>query len=238
MSRGWCPLGTGQLAASSPRGLAEAVDYPLPVRSPPPAFGDVLEFRVSLRHIAPAIWRTLRVPADVPLSVLHEVLQVAFGWQNCHLHDFQVGDIRFSTVDTDDEMLAIDERGAPFGAVARAGSKLVYVYDLGDSWEHDIVVERVDQRGDPAICCTGGAGACPPEDSGGPLGYAHLLEVLANPKHEEHAELKLWAPRGFDPRKFNAAAVTKKLATLSKRARRHHALTRLIPEQPQRGKKR
>ena len=190
------------------------------MRAPPPAFGDVFELRVTLRHVEPAVWRSLRVPADVPLSVVHEVLQAAFGWKNCHLHDFRVGDIRFGMVDTDDEMFSVDERAAPLGAVARAGSKLVYLYDFGDDWEHDIVVERVDHRGDEAIRCTGGARACPPEDCGGPPGYAHMLEVLANPKDEEHEEVKQWLPRAFDPAKFDLSAVNKKLATLSKRVAR------------------
>ncbi len=187
------------------------------VRSRLPALGDVFELRITLRHIDPPIWRALRVPADVPLSVLHEVLQTAFGWTNSHLHDFHVGDIRFGMSEVEDEQFSVDERAAPLGAVARAGSKLAYEYDFGDSWEHDIVVERVDSRGDGAILCTGGARACPPEDCGGAYGYAHMLEVLANPRDEEHANMKQWVPRAFDSEKFDLAAVNRKLATLSKR---------------------
>jgi len=190
------------------------------VRSQPASFGDVFELRVSLRHIEPPIWRALRVPADVPLGVLHEILQTAFGWTNSHLHEFRVGDIRFGMTDIEDEMFSVDEDAAPLGAVARGESKLVYLYDFGDDWEHDIVVERLVQGGDGTIRCTGGARACPPEDCGGPPGYAHMLKVLANPKDEEHAEMKRWAPRGFGPEKFDAVAVNKKLATLSKRVAR------------------
>jgi hypothetical protein len=180
----------------------------------------VFELRVTLRHIEAPVWRAVRVPADVPLVVLHEVLQTAFGWKNCHLHEFRVGDIRFGMIDADDERLSVDERAAPIGAVAHAGSTFVYHYDFGDDWEHEVVVERVDPRGEDTIRCTGGARACPPEDCGGPHGYAHMLEVLANPRDEEHADMKLWAPRGFDAEKFDAAAVNKKLATLSKRVGR------------------
>jgi hypothetical protein len=187
------------------------------VRSLPPSFGDVFELRVSLRHIEPAIWRAVRVPADVPLAVLHEVLQTAFGWKNSHLHDFRVGDIRFGMTGVEDEMFSVDERAAPLGAVVRVGSTFTYLYDFGDDWEHEIVVEGVSHDGGSAVLCTGGARACPPEDCGGPPGYARLLEVLANPRHEEHADMKRWGPRGFDPEKFDAAVVNKKLATLSKR---------------------
>jgi hypothetical protein len=153
----------------------------------------------------------------LPLGGLHDVLQAAFGWQNSHLHDFQVGEIRFGMSDVEDEMFSVDENAAPLGAIARAGSRFVYRYDFGDDWEHDIVVEAVAQDGDRTIRCTGGARSCPPEDCGGPAGYARMLEVLANPEDEEHAEMKQWAPRGFSPEKFDVAAVKKKLATLSKR---------------------
>jgi uncharacterized membrane-anchored protein len=190
------------------------------VRSRPPAFGDVFELRVTLRELDPPVWRALRVPADVLLSVLHEILQIAFGWQNSHLHDFRAGDIRFGMADVEDELFSVDERAAPLGAVARVGSQLVYLYDFGDNWEHDIVVERVGSGGDGTIRCAGGARACPPEDCGGTTGYAHMLEVLANPDDEEHADMKRWAPRRFDPEKFDPAAVNRKLATLSRRLSR------------------
>lgn len=190
------------------------------MRSDPPAFGDVLELRVTLRHITPPIWRALRVPADVPLSVLHDVLQTAFGWQNSHLHDFHVGDIRFGMADVEDGMFCVDGRAAPLGAVASAGSKLVYRYDFGDDWEHEVVVQRVDSRGERSVRCTAGERACPPEDCGGPHGYGHMLEVLANPADEEYEDMKRWAPRRFDPEKFDLVAVNKKLATLSTRLKR------------------
>jgi len=192
----------------------------LAMRSPPPVFGDIFELLVTLRDIDPPIWRKLCVPAQAPLGVLHEALQTAFGWKNCHLHQFLAGDIRFGMSDVDDEMFSVDERAAPLGAIARAGSELVYEYDFGDSWEHSIVVERVTSRGDATLRCTGGERACPPEDCGGAHGYAHMLQVLANPRDEEHAEMKQWVPRGFDPEKFELAAVNKKLATLSKRLAR------------------
>ncbi len=188
--------------------------------TPLPAPGDSFDLRVSLRYIEPTIWRALSVPASMSLAALHEVLQVAFGWRNCHLHDFRVGDIRFALTSAEEEMFCVDERAAPLGAVARPGSKFVYQYDFGDDWQHDITVERVRHDGEQIIRCTGGERACPPEDSGGPPGYAHLLEVLTDPSYEEYADLKQWVGRGFDPEKFNLAAVNKKVTTLSKRLAR------------------
>lgn len=185
-----------------------------------PDFGDAFALRITLRAIEPAIWRTVIVPAEMSLGELHEVLQIAFGWQDSHLHDFEVGEIRFGMVDVEDELFAVDEHAAPLGAVAREGSSFTYRYDFGDDWEHDVVVESVIANGAQGIMCSGGARACPPEDSGGPPGYANVLRVLANPADDEFASMKEWVGRRFDPERFDIAAVNKRLVTLSKRLAR------------------
>ena len=159
----------------------------------------------------------MRVPAELTLGQLHDVLQLAFGWQDSHLHEFRVGDVCFGMVDVETDGFSVDEHAAPLGAVVRDGSRFLYRYDFGDDWEHDIVVERVTDGGKDGILCTGGERACPPEDCGGPVGYERLLQVLANPSDEEHAEMKQWVGRNFDPERFNVEAVNKKLAALSRR---------------------
>jgi len=185
----------------------------------PIAWHDVLALHVSVQHVQPAIWRRLQLPAWLSLADLHEGLQLAFGWQNCHLHDFYAGGIRFG-VCVDESELIVDERGAPLGAVAKVGGELVYHYDFGDDWEHRIVVESVIANGSDVIICTGGARACPPEDCGGPPGYENLLRVLADPTDEQHANMKQWVGRRFDPERFDPAALNKRLATLSRRLAR------------------
>ena len=189
------------------------------MRAPPPAYGDVFVLRVTIEEITPAVWRSVCVPAEMPLSVLHEVLQASVGWNGSHLHDFRIGHVRLGVPEMDEDSLIVDERAAPLGAVCRLGDEFIYTYDFGDGWKHRVAVERVDRRGDPLLRCLDGARACPPEDCGGPHGYAHLLDVLACTGHAEHAELKRWAPRGFDPEKFDAEPVNRKLAILSKRLR-------------------
>jgi hypothetical protein len=193
-----------------------------------PTFGDAYELHVELRGIRPKIWRSLQVPLEYSLDELHDVLQIAFGWQNSHLHDFEVNGIRFGMVDVEDEIFAVDERAAPLGALATPGSKFLYRYDFGDDWEHDIVVVGVvednrNARLSPPLLCTGGARACPPEDSGGTHGYAQNLKILADPDHEEYADTKTWVGRCYDPEKFNLTAVNKKLATLARKLERRHS---------------
>ena len=101
--------------------------------------------------------------------------------------------------------------------VARPGDRLVYRYDFGDGWEHDVVVERVlaAQPGVRYPRCAGGARRCPPEDCGGSWGYAHLREVLADPAHDEHADMLEWldleAASQFDPAAFDVNEVNASL---------------------------
>lgn len=187
------------------------------VQTNPASPDDVFELRITLRYIEPAIWRRVRVPAGTTLALLHEIIQIAFGWENCHLHEFEIGHTRFTPPDVRDQLHSADEHAAPLGAVVSVGSGFIYRYDFGDDWDHEIVVERKIAGGDKSIVCIGGARACPPEDCGGPGGYDRLLEVLADPKDENHAEMKEWVGRGFDPEKFDLAAVNKLLVTLSKR---------------------
>jgi hypothetical protein len=212
--------GEASAAMSAAVPTADRVRLAPPSRVYPAGFGDVVELRVTLRDIAPGIWRRVRVSAEVPLNLLHEVLQIAFGWTNSHLHDFQIAGARFGMADVEDELLCVDECAAPVGAVAPVGAMFVYRYDFGDDWEHEVVVERIDEyRGDNslAIVCLDGARACPPEDCGGPSGYDRLLEILADPQHPEYREMKTWVGRRFEAEHFDVHAVNKKLAALARR---------------------
>jgi hypothetical protein len=140
--------------------------------------------------------------------------------QNCHLHDFYAGGIRFGVCVDEEPELIVDERGARLGAVVKVGGELVYHYDFGDDWEHRIVVESAIANGSDVIICADGARACPPEDCGGPPGYKNLLRVLADPNDEEHASMKQWVGRRFESERFEPAALNKRLATLSRRLAR------------------
>ena len=173
----------------------------------------VLELRVTLRGVHPAIWRRVQVFGAVSLQGLHRILQAAMGWENRHLHEFVAGEVAYGKLDPEFPAWR-DQRSARLAKVLREpGDRLLYRYDFGDGWEHDVALERVleaepDARYPRVIA---GARACPPEDCGGEPGYDHLLEVLGNPGHPEHRELLRWVGGAFDPEVFDARATNRAL---------------------------
>jgi len=177
----------------------------------------VYQIKVGLRGAKPPIWRRLEVPADISLARLHTVIQIAFGWDDSHLHVFETPYGSFGTADADlghrAETSVTLEQVAP-----AANSTLRYTYDFGADWDHDILVEKVldhhEAAGYPR--CTGGRRAAPPDDCGGIWGYAELVEVLKDPADQQHNDRLEWlgldAAAEFDPDRFDAEAVTRALS--------------------------
>lgn len=149
---------------------------------------------VLMADVVPEVCRVVVVPSASTLPELHQLLQSAVGWTDSHLHQFVVGDRRWGQPhqEWDDDQL--DETQA---SLADLGPTFDYLYDFGDGWQHRV---EVLGPGDDQPACVDGHGACPPEDCGGPPGYAELLEVLAEPAHPEHEHMTAWAgPRpAFD----------------------------------------
>ncbi|MGH6920708.1 MAG: plasmid pRiA4b ORF-3 family protein [Geminicoccaceae bacterium] len=184
-----------------------------------------LVLKITLCGLRPPVWRRVRVSADSSLRMLHLVIQAAMGWQDYHLHEFEIGDRRYG--EPDDDPLPGDEpthneSNVKLGALLERGvERFRYVYDFGDGWEHEIVVEKVEPLDpeQPYPSLITGKRACPPEDCGGVHGYLRLLEVLADPTDEEHAELKEWAGDDFDPERFDADTINAAFAVLARRRR-------------------
>jgi hypothetical protein len=127
--------------------------------------------KVNLYGAKPPIWRRLEIPSAMSLRRVHEVLQVTFGWDGYHLHEFQTVCGEFGDPDHEDEWSErADENAVALAQVAaEEKAKVVYVYDFGDDWRHDIVVEKIT-RAVPGVAyprCTAGRGFPPEEDSGG-----------------------------------------------------------------------
>jgi hypothetical protein len=179
----------------------------------------VYQIKVGLRGAKPPIWRRLEVPADISLARLHTVIQIAFGWDDSHLHVFETPYGRFGAADADLGHRA--EAPVTLEQVAPAvNSMLRYTYDFGDDWEHEIRVEKeLPRDGTEAYPrCTGGRRAGPPEDCGGIWGYAELVNVLSDPAHPEHQDRLEWLglddAADFDPNRFDAGTITRALSRL------------------------
>ncbi len=173
----------------------------------------VYQLKITLKGARPPIWRRLLVPSDTTFDRLHGYLQSAMGWTNSHLHQFIVGDRYIGAPSPDDSegMEVENEKRVPLSAVAGgAKARFIYEYDFGDSWEHEIVVEKVLAREDGMRYPVCVAGARPPEDCGGVWGYASLLQTLSNPRHPEYREMKEWAG-DIDPERFDLDVVNKLL---------------------------
>jgi hypothetical protein len=101
----------------------------------------------------------------------------------------------------------------------RPKQKFFYEYDFGDSWDHEILVEKImpPERGVRYPICVAGRRACPPEDCGGVYGYADLLAIINDPSHAEHENLSAWLQEmrpNFDPDAFDIDAVNRRLAQI------------------------
>ena len=169
----------------------------------------VHQLKVTLRQVRPPVWRRIEVPSNTTLSELAAVLEAAMGWLGGHLHAFEAGDVSYEI--PDDESFGfretVDERRARLNDVLpNVGAKMRWDYDFGDGWMHDIVVEAIEPaRSDTTYpVCLAGRRACPPDDCGGPWGYANLLAALGDSTHPEHEEeLTEWTPPAFDPGVFD-----------------------------------
>ena len=166
---------------------------------------------VFLLDIAPPIWRRVELSSETSLAQLHKVLQAAMGWQNYHLHEFEIGGKRYGVLDEEfdePEVVGKDSAVKLSRALPRKGASLLYSYDFGDNWAHSVILEDIVPV-EPEIKyprVIDGARACPPEDSGGPYGYADLVEILSKPRHKQHRQMREWAGKNFDPETFSAKA--------------------------------
>src|SRR5437868_7996699 len=140
------------------------------------------------------------------------------------MHEFRAGERRFGHTEPAAPFMSgprvESDRTVYLSAVLqRVGAKMTYTYDLGDNWEHVIVLEK-QLLAEPQTTypvCTDGQLACPPEDCGGIPGYYNLLDALADPGHPRHEELCDWIGGEFNPEAFFIDKVNRLLAPARRR---------------------
>lgn len=190
----------------------------------------IARLKITLDDTNPAVLRRIEVPFDIRLDRLHMVIQAAMGWTNTHLYEIRARDVGWGIPDRDWAYGPLDARKAHLGDVLEdVGAKtLRYLYDFGDGWEHTIRVECLVDAEPGALYprLVQASGRCPPEDIGGPWGYAEFLEAIGDPKHERHAEFKEWLSGDFDPSIVDASWLVEEIAALAKRWSRKPAAKR------------
>jgi hypothetical protein len=168
----------------------------------------------------PVVWRTFIVPGSMTLGKVHRVVQAVMGWQDYHLHEFRFDAVRYGVPDLDDQSIWNE---APVTLVKALGPKTSfdYDYDFGDGWEHRVTVEQTLPP-DPAFQwprCTAGENACPPEDVGGPWGYADFLAAIKDRANPEHKAMMTWSGGQFDSKAFDLIGVNQRLVEVMLRRR-------------------
>lgn len=175
----------------------------------------VLQFYIEIDNIEPTIWRRIQVPTDYNFWDLHVAIQDAFGWQDSHLHHFEikgkgkqsVTHIGIPDFDRFEEMQKVYP-GWEIWVLAyfnSLGVEAKYLYDYGDGWSHNVKLEGYIHRekGVSYPRCIDGALAGPPEDCGGVYGYTELVKTLADHNSKDYKELRAWVGKGWNASKFD-----------------------------------
>ncbi len=172
---------------------------------------DALQLVVTLEGSDPPIWRRVIVPERMTFADLHRVIQISMGWSNSHLHRFEVAGEHLTEFEEDIAVGAIDSRQVEIRDMKlnRKGKVFSYLYDFGDEWQHEILVEdrlSVEDKAQFPLCVAGER-ACPPDDSGGVPGYERHLSVRLDPDHPAAEYTAGWLDPEFDPERFDAHRV-------------------------------
>ena len=185
----------------------------------------VARIRIELQELQPPIWRRVDIPASATLATLHDVIQIAMGWTDSHLYKFEIGARCYGDPASDENhewRRLYKARSLRLSTVISRGvERFLYLYDFGDSWCHQIVVESVREGEADAMfpAFVGGAGRCPPEDVGGTDGFMQFLEAILDPSHEDHGRMMEWYDGPFDPADIDERRVRMLLEDMAARRR-------------------
>ena len=188
----------------------------------------VHQLKITLTGIDPPVWRRIQVPSTMPLCCLHDAIQAVFGWTDSHLHQFEKDGTFWGLPELyeEDDIDVIDESEVPVARVLKTeGDSLVYMYDFGDDWRHEVVLEKiipVEAPSEPV--CVDGKRKCPPEDVGGTRGYLEFLEVIFDLGNEESDHCREWDGGTFHAEEFNLAAVNEILERMRWPVRHSHLI--------------
>lgn len=185
----------------------------------------IARVKITLEESHPPIWRRVDVPMSASLMALHDIIQVAFRWKGGHLFEFRIGEKVYGKPHPEDEAFGRKVYQAKSlrleTLIGRGVGRFQYVYDFGDNWRHDLVIETIMEGSEdidyPVFVA--GARRAPPEDVGGMTGFMEFLEAVLDTTHEEHARMLTWYGRPFDPSDIDEKRIRMVLGMFADRRR-------------------
>ena len=166
----------------------------------------MVELEVELDLYTPCK-RTLLIPSNLNFYQLHRILQIAFGWDDCHLYQFILKKDRsgrptkiIQPIDDEAEVFLdmsiknIESTEITVEEVFALHKKIEYEYDFGDGWMHIIKLKKwIENCENPYPKCIEAVGESPLENCGGRFGFEEKMEILADPTHPYYREIMAWS---------------------------------------------
>lgn len=186
---------------------------------------EIIQLNISLTHSDPIIWRQILVTKDTTFFELHHIIQIVMGWDNYHMFEFDLEGYRIGEVDENEKSngygsdQVLDSTTVTLSDIISQQKDIItYVYDFGDSWKHQIKVEKFHSidKSMKYPTCIGGQMNCPPEDCGGIHSFYHYVDVLKNKKHPEYKEISQWIGKKYNIEQFDLEKVNRNLKKLDK----------------------
>ena len=187
---------------------------------------EIAVLRIELEDIKPLIWRRVAVRTSMNLKAVHTVIQAAMGWLDYHLWEFAAGESRYGMLlpnDADWNERIKDAAKTKLSALLTPDIREIgYVYDMGDNWQHRIIVEKLNaaEPGARYPRFLGGERRCPPEDSGGFPGYYEFLENIASKQSKTRKAALDWYGRPYDPDEIDEQQIISTLGRIANTRRR------------------
>ena len=101
----------------------------------------IFQLKISLQHISPPIWRRVQMD-DCTLDELHDIIQIAMGWEGEHMHAFVIDGEQYGDVQSGGDF-EHDSHSVRLSDLAEQRlARFRYDYDFGDDWKHIIEIEK------------------------------------------------------------------------------------------------
>ena len=187
---------------------------------------DIAILRIELQDIEPLIWRRVAVPTSMSLRAVHRVIQAAMGWLDYHLWEFKANEQKYGMLlpnDPDWNDRIKNAATTKLSSLLASGVReMGYVYDMGDNWQHRLIIEKL-KPAEPGVLYPqflGGERRCPPEDCGGFPGYYEFMDNIASKQSKKRKAALDWYGRPYQPDNIGEQQIVNALNGIANKRRR------------------